>query len=409
MPTTYDEHLLPLNATQLEKVLSAAGKRVQEIPVPIDLLKRPQEVPVAFLPHLAYEFSVDIWDKTWPEALKRSVTDASIGLHERKGTAYVLKKYIEYSGGEVVAITRPPQRVFSGPSITPEAREAWLSGLPQVRTWLIQEEGSASPRKLFSGTRARALSSVPAPLFRESRFAIPSNALSRMHRRARWVVGGVETETTVTDYGAWFRLHIAADIGYRVISGDRPRVRSFYVPSTAWSRLVTIRPTEKLPWRVAVTPSLQAVQSKPDRVAAQSTAGRRVIGYRPPYRRFFIKTSAPIRLYDRYAVFDGTSPARRTPVQFMGRSRYGFPMHRAEVAVRIKGHRRRIAAGDGINAKRKRFWLPHDPEPLGRVMRAARGAKRLSDRVLLDIGPRPRFVAGRPFFADTEQLVVGSP
>ena len=213
MPTTYDEHLLPLNATQLEKVLSAAGKRVQKIPVPIDLLKRPQEVPVAFLPHLAYEFSVDIWDETWPEALKRSVTDASIGLHERKGTAYVLKKYIEYSGGEVVSITKPPQRVFSGPSITPEAREAWLSELPQVRTWLIQEEGSASPRKLFSGTRARALSSVPAPLFRESKFAIPSDALSRMHRRARWVMGGVETETTLGISVGMFRAFIRLAIG----------------------------------------------------------------------------------------------------------------------------------------------------------------------------------------------------
>ncbi len=224
MPVAYADHLLPLNATQLERVLSSAGKRVQDIPVPIDRLKRPQQVPAAFLPHLAYEFSVDIWDRAWPEAQKRAVTDAAIRLHQRKGTAYVLREYIRYAGGEVVSIVKPPVRVFSGPSITPQAREAWLAGLPQVRTWLVQEHGAAARLKTFSGARARSRyvnvgagtinAGAPAPQFRK--FTTASTALSRRRRRARWVVSGVETAITVTDFGPWFRLLLPSPRGRRM-------------------------------------------------------------------------------------------------------------------------------------------------------------------------------------------------
>lgn len=417
MAIEYRDHLLPREISQLDRVLASAAKRISAIPVPIDQLKRPQKVPLSHLPHLAHEFSADIWNHDWPDAQKRAVVASAIPLQRIKGTERCLREYIRYVGGKVVSIVKPPMRVFSGPSITPEAREAWLAALPQVRTWLVQERGTAPRLKTFSGTSARRQfvdleggtirAGAPAPLFR--RFTIPSTALSRMHRRARWVVSGVETTITVTDYGTWFRLHLASKAGPRVISNRRPRAKRYFVPSTADRRLITVRPTENLPWRVAVTPSLQAVSSKPDRVAERAPAGRRVIGHHPPFRRFFVKSTATSRLFDRYAVFDGSSPARRRPVQFMGIGRYGFPMHRAEVTVQVNAKRHRLAAGTGIIARRKRFWIPHDPVPLDHVLRAAQAAKRLSDRILLNIGPRPRFVAGRPFIADTDRLVVGMP
>lgn len=396
------EHLLPANATPLEQTFAASAARVQRIPVPIDTVKRPLDTPAAFLPFVGWEYSVDVWFRTWPEATKRAVTSRSLILHRHKGTAYAIREYIRYAGGSLDGIVAPPQGVFSGPSLTAEQREAWLSGLPQVRTWLIQERATAPRRKLFSGGHHRGVFYALRPV------TTPSTALSRLRRRARWVVAGAETDITVTETGDWFRLHLRAALGRRVVAAAGPG-RRFFVPSDAWRRLLTIRPVETLPWRVAVGPSLQAVQSKADRVAVRAAAGRRVIGYHAPRRRFFVPTTAPMRLFDRYAVFDGTGPVRPRAVTFMGRGRYGFPSHTAELRVAVQAHRHRRAAGNGIVARRTRFWMPHDPEPLERIRRAIVSAKRLSDRLLLDIGPRPRFVAGKPFIADVDSFVVGLP
>jgi phage tail P2-like protein len=58
---SYPDHLLPANATDLERIFSAAGKRIQDIPTPIDKVKRPFETTASFLPFVGWEYSVDVW------------------------------------------------------------------------------------------------------------------------------------------------------------------------------------------------------------------------------------------------------------------------------------------------------------------------------------------------------------
>jgi phage tail P2-like protein len=398
----YELHLLPASATPLERALAGAGARLQELPVPIDLLKQPLQVPAAFLPFFAWEVSTDVWFRAWPEATKRAIAARSIELHRKKGTAYALQEYVRYAGGQVLDITTPPQRVFSGPSLTRAEREAWLAALPQVRTWRVRETATAGRAKAFHGAGGHAL-------FVERSFAVPSTAWERLRRRARWVVGGIETTVKVADYGTWFQLSLPGAAGPRVFSGRPCEPRRFFVPSEAWRRIVTVAPQARLAWRSPVGPTLRAVLSEPERVTVSGVRGRSVFCDTPIGAAYFVASTAPLRIYERYPVVDGSGPRRGPAVQIMGAGHYGWPRHTAVVRTSAPGRRHPRAAGAGITAL-PHYWMPRDPEPLQQVRRAACAAQRLSERVLLDIGPRPLIVAGRaPVIAGGVPVIVGSP
>jgi hypothetical protein len=238
---------------------------------------------------------------------------------------------------------------------------------------------------------------------------VPSTALSRRKRRVRWVVEGQETETTVTEFGSYFRLHIAAPAGDRVFSNDIIAGGQFYVPSTARKRLVTIQPTPRQPWRTAIGPTLEAVTSEPERVVVRATKGNGVFSSDICGENFWVPSSAPRRIFERYAVNDGSRPIRPAAVQFMGTGRYGFPAHTAHISVSIPGKRPEFAAGEGIAEPHTRFWLPSTAhQRVDRVCRAIVAAKRLTDKVQIITGPQPKFIAGRAFRAG-ETFIVGRP
>jgi hypothetical protein len=394
------DDLLPQNAPLLLQTFAAAGGRVQDIPTPIETVRQPFAVTAAFLPFLGWEMSVDVWFRDWPEATKRAITARSLQLHQKKGTAYCIREYVRYAGGVVRQILRPPMVVYSGPSLTREQREAWLSALPQLRVWLVQEEGRFGTAKAFHGGYQRGL-------FVERSYAVPSTALSRLHRRARWLVDGVESDVRVSDFGSYYRLHFKSVEGKKVFD-HRPIGGHFYIPSDAWRRLVTIMPQARLPWRSPSGPTLQPVTNEPERVTVAGTRGRSVFD-NVPMHGYFVPSTAKYRIFDRFAVHDGRRVLRRPACQFMGTGRYGFPRHTAHVDASIPGRRSRWQAGDGLLIPRARFWLPHDGSRVDNVRRAIQAAKRLSDHVLLKTGPTHRFVAGKPFFADVDRFTVGQP
>lgn len=87
--------LLPPNATPLERALEAAGARLSEVPVPLASLWDPATCPIEILPWLAWSLSIDFWDPTWPEALKRAQVANAIPTHRRKGSAASVRQVIE--------------------------------------------------------------------------------------------------------------------------------------------------------------------------------------------------------------------------------------------------------------------------------------------------------------------------
>ena len=90
-----DSSLLPSNRTPLEQALAQVSMERPDLP---DVLRRmisPATCPVELLPWLAIQRSVDRWDPTWSEAIKRKVVKDSFEVHQRKGTVAALRQVVE--------------------------------------------------------------------------------------------------------------------------------------------------------------------------------------------------------------------------------------------------------------------------------------------------------------------------
>ncbi len=90
--------LLPPNATDLERALAQLAAEMTAMPVGISDIKIPSRSPAAFLPHLAWEMSVDEWDPAWTEEVKRAVIEASIDVHRHKGTIWAVRRALTAAG-----------------------------------------------------------------------------------------------------------------------------------------------------------------------------------------------------------------------------------------------------------------------------------------------------------------------
>ncbi|SDB18386.1 phage tail protein, P2 protein I family [Pseudomonas sp. NFACC23-1] len=88
--------LLPLNSTQLERAIEAAIDETTEIP--LRTLYNPDTCPAHLLYQLAWAWSVDRWDESWPEEVKRSVIRSSFYVHAHKGTIGALRRVVEPFG-----------------------------------------------------------------------------------------------------------------------------------------------------------------------------------------------------------------------------------------------------------------------------------------------------------------------
>lgn len=88
--------LLPPNSTSLELAIEAAAYESPEIP--LRTLYNPDTCPAHLLHQLAWAWSVDRWDETWSEAVKRSVCRSAFFVHSRKGTIGALRRVVEPFG-----------------------------------------------------------------------------------------------------------------------------------------------------------------------------------------------------------------------------------------------------------------------------------------------------------------------
>ena len=146
--------------------------------------------------------------------------------------------------------------------------------------------------------------------------------------------------------------------------------------------------------------------AEPERLTYGSTRRRSVYSDVPMRQRaYYVPSDAWSRIYHRYAINDGSVELNsRRPVQFMGVGRYGFPKYTAWVGLSLRS-RRRWAVFDGVPFRK--FYQPHDPTPVRRARTAIMASKKIADRILLELGPVPSFVVGRPFFADRNRYIVG--
>ncbi len=80
-------HLLPSDATPAERAVAEVDGRLDDIDAGLIVaVLDPATCPAPLLPYLAWQRSVDVWDATWPEAVKRAVIAAAPLVHRLKGT-----------------------------------------------------------------------------------------------------------------------------------------------------------------------------------------------------------------------------------------------------------------------------------------------------------------------------------
>ncbi|WP_243078911.1 phage tail protein I [Pantoea sp. MQR6] len=90
--------LLPPGSSALERRLAQACSGISGLDVPLRDLWNPAKCPVSFLPYLAWAFSVDRWDESWAESVKRQVVQDAFYIHQHKGTITAVRRAVQPFG-----------------------------------------------------------------------------------------------------------------------------------------------------------------------------------------------------------------------------------------------------------------------------------------------------------------------
>ncbi|MDC7784767.1 phage tail protein I [Rhodoplanes sp. TEM] len=368
----YELHLLPVNASSLEQVISSAGQRVQVIPTPIETVKGPYTAPLGFLTFDAWEYSADLWKSGWPETLKRVVTASWFTDHSLKGTERAISRYCFYVGSALLKVTKPPSKFFLSPAWTKTEREAWLQSLPQIRVWDLKQRGKRK-HLMFAGSKT-------FKAFFEGHWVAPSDARFRLERRAELIIDGEHRPVDVDGLGNQadrVRIRDKATSGFFL---GVPRRQRFATPSTAAERVITFtfvgQPAHGI--RFPVRPGLEVKSVIPDLIFEHGRAPASIFPGRPLNKKFLVPSGASLRIYSRIAMWDNDRvPPARKALAFAGVGRLGMPPHTAELKVSIPGRRSSKAFG--------RFMTGHliaaDRERWRDTFTAVRSAKRLSDKL----------------------------
>lgn len=90
--------ILKPNATEHDRALEQAIRKGKPDLTPIAKLMNPDTCPAHLLGWLAWAFSVDVWEATWSETMKREVIKRSIAIHRIKGTAGAVRRALTTIG-----------------------------------------------------------------------------------------------------------------------------------------------------------------------------------------------------------------------------------------------------------------------------------------------------------------------
>ncbi|VFQ44380.1 phage tail protein I [Desulfoluna butyratoxydans] len=115
--------LLPSSAGPLPRILEQAMDRTA-LDIPIRDLWDPDRCPAPLLPWLAWALSVEHWDASWPEQIKRNVIKANRDILQRKGTADALKRAVHAIRGDDLKVVE----WFEDPSLAPMSFRVDVNG-----------------------------------------------------------------------------------------------------------------------------------------------------------------------------------------------------------------------------------------------------------------------------------------
>ncbi len=81
----------PTAGKRMRAVMDVDGRLDDVDVLVIGRAKDVGDAPLAYLSHLAWERSVDVWDPAWPDEIKRQVVAAAPVVHRYKGTRHAVE------------------------------------------------------------------------------------------------------------------------------------------------------------------------------------------------------------------------------------------------------------------------------------------------------------------------------
>lgn len=141
-------HLLPPNATPLERAASSAMGPWTVGDSVLATLQNPARIPAHLLPHMAMAEDVPVWPQG--EAQRRAVIAASPRLHALIGTPRGLRELARLAGAHIERLEMPPAKTFLG-FWDAESRAQWLAAHPEMRIYSQRERAPCEGLMLGHG------------------------------------------------------------------------------------------------------------------------------------------------------------------------------------------------------------------------------------------------------------------
>lgn len=161
--------LLPPNATALERALEEVTARAAQVAVPVEDLWNPQDCPAAVLPWLAWALSVDVWDASWSEDVKRTVIAESIAIHRRKGTVWAVREALRTAGYAEASISEGLPRLTHDGAQLYSGEETYFGGSRWALFDVLVDLGEVEGVDAASRARLTALIDMAKPASRHLR------------------------------------------------------------------------------------------------------------------------------------------------------------------------------------------------------------------------------------------------
>jgi hypothetical protein len=344
-----EPHLLPRNATSFEKAVSVAAAQGTDLPAHlVNDVTDPWTCPAEFLPFLALERSVDLWDPDWPIERQRWVIAEQARLHRLKTTEAGFRAHLALVGAELVRTITPRSDFFAAPEFGDEDRQAWVRQFPQIRIRSFAREGFDRVTAL-SGPADHAdtyLGADDGPSFFADDGLNPGEALGRQAVLYR---GGMETpliwsEVTTGDGRFHEQLILPGNAGNLYFSDDVGSQDHLADPDTP-SRIISFAaaPQETIGGYAynLVRPSLTPLTTWPERVTAEATDDVSLFSDDMPIDLvWLVESRARFRIYDSIRLFERDRPSQLPlSTDFVDNARFRLEPYTAELTVRIVGRK----------------------------------------------------------------------
>lgn len=416
------EHLLPRNRTEFETAVSEATGRVDDIPAPLRQLWDADKIRLDILPWLAWAFSVDYWDASWPEEKQREAVRHAIWMHRHKGTLAGIRRHIELFGGELKHAITPPGITFMMPALTEQERDDYLARFPQLRVLPYVARATYRFAHFTSAAYGRSkafLAGVNEPY--PVGYVDDVEAWSRYLRTAVYWDRGEERTLTfrAVKSGEFVSRHTAVDYDEVILPAD-PAVSihlgSFNAEVMAKSekmflvddysvaeRMVRISRDASYDYRLAretyttVKPGLDFIDVRPKFVQEVHDGQPFAIyaGTRGQHQfiggSFLPPTISWRYLYERWYLHDPERvPDERKRSTHLAHTRLGMPAYTADVWVAIRGKHQPRYAQNFVSG----FLCARSRAPLQRAVTSVEVGQAARDKVLVNSKTVRQAVAG---------------